>query len=83
MWVWTRSFSKPRFKLVLKYCLYGVWPHTVIVIKNSETSNLNSTSRLCDTIGMIVEEVKWVFLGVISTSLVADLIKDAYCPSVS
>lgn len=54
----------------------------MVVNTNSESSNLNNTSRLCDAIG-IFEEVKRVFVSVVSTSLVADFIKDAHCPMIS
>lgn len=40
----------------------------MVVNKNSESSNLNSTNRLCDDIGMIFGDVKGVFVSVVSTS---------------
>lgn len=74
---------KAKVQLGFKKVVYsGVWPHAVVVNKNSESSNLNNTNRLCDDIGMIFEEVKEVYVSVVSTSLVADLIKDAYCPTI-
>lgn len=83
-----KIFLKANVRLGFKKAVCsGVWPHAVVVNKNSESSKLNSTSRFFGDIGMIFEKVKWVFVPVMSASVVADLIKDASltkdCPTIS
>lgn len=51
-------FLKANVRLGFKKAVYrGVWPHAVVLNKNSESSKLNSTNRFCGDIGMIFEEV--------------------------